>query len=99
MSSAAPQGLNRQRKAVNGSRVLVLGIAYKKNTNDARETPADPIVRGLLELGAEVVVHDDHVGPNALDLVAERVALTDSEVARADATCSSPTTTTWTTTS
>ncbi len=79
------QGLNRQRKAVNGSRVLVLGIAYKKNTNDARETPADPIVRGLLELGAEVVVHDDHVGPNELDLVAERVALTDSEVARADA--------------
>jgi len=79
------QGLNRRRKAVNGSRVLVLGIAYKKNTNDARETPADPIVRGLLELGAEVVVHDDHVGPNQLDLVAERVALTDREVTRADA--------------
>ena len=65
--------------------VLVLGIAYKKNTNDARETPADPIIRGLRDLGAEVVVHDDHVGPNVLDLVAERVALTDSEVARADA--------------
>ena len=33
-------GLNDRRKAVNGARILVLGIAYKKNTNDARETPA-----------------------------------------------------------
>jgi UDP-N-acetyl-D-glucosamine dehydrogenase len=79
------QGLNRRRQAVNGARVLVLGIAYKKNTSDARETPADPIVRGLLELGADVVVHDDHVGPNALDDVAGRVPLTADEVGRADA--------------
>jgi UDP-N-acetyl-D-glucosamine dehydrogenase len=79
------QGLNRRRQEVNGARVLVLGIAYKKNTSDARETPADPIVRGLLELGADVVVHDDHVGPNALDDVAGRVPLTADEVGRADA--------------
>ena len=68
-------GLNDRRKAVNGARILVLGIAYKKNTNDARETPADAVVRGLVELGAEVVVHDDHVGPHELDLVAARVPL------------------------
>ena len=79
------QGLNERKLAVNGSRVLVLGIAYKKNTNDARETPADPIVRGLAELGADVVVHDEHAGPNDLDAVAGRVALTVEEVERADA--------------
>ena len=79
------QGLNERKLAVNGSRVLVLGIAYKKNTNDARETPADPIVRGLAELGADVVVHDEHAGPNDLDAVAGRVALTVDEVERADA--------------
>ena len=79
------QGLNERKLAVNGSRVLVLGIAYKKNTNDARETPADPIVRGLAELGADVVVHDEHAGPNDLDAVAGRVALTAEEIERADA--------------
>ena len=60
-------GLNDRRKAVNGARILVLGIAYKKNTNDARETPAAGVVRGLVELGADVIVHDDHVGPHELD--------------------------------
>jgi UDP-N-acetyl-D-glucosamine dehydrogenase len=79
------QGLNRRRQAVNGARVLVLGIAYKKNTNDARETPAEPIIRGLVELGADVVVHDDHVGSNRLDDLVDRVPLTPDEVERADA--------------
>jgi UDP-N-acetyl-D-glucosamine dehydrogenase len=68
-------GLNERRKPVNGAAVLVLGIAYKKNTNDARETPADAVVHGLVELGADVVVHDEHVGPHELDLVAPRVPL------------------------
>jgi UDP-N-acetyl-D-glucosamine dehydrogenase len=78
-------GLNDRRKAVNGSRIMVLGIAYKKNTNDARETPADSVVRGLVELGATVVVHDDHVGAHPLDEVADRVALNQAEVERCDA--------------
>jgi UDP-N-acetyl-D-glucosamine dehydrogenase len=78
-------GLNQRRKAVNGSRVLVLGIAYKKNTNDARETPAVGVVEGLVALGAEVAVHDEHVGPHPLDTLAERVPLTEGQVERADA--------------
>jgi UDP-glucose/GDP-mannose dehydrogenase family, UDP binding domain len=41
---------------VKGAQILVLGLAYKKNTNDARETPADAVVRGLVELGAAVAV-------------------------------------------
>ncbi len=78
-------GLNQRRKAVNGSRVLVLGIAYKKNTNDARETPAVGVVEGLIALGADVAVHDTHTGPHPLDTLAERVHLTSEEVSRADA--------------
>ena len=79
------RGLNDRRKAVNGPRILVLGIAYKKNTNDARETPAAGIVRGLVDLGADVVVHDNHVGPHELDLIATRVPLSTELVRSCDA--------------
>ena len=78
-------GLNDRRKAVKGARILVLGIAYKKNTNDARETPAAGVVRGLIELGAEVVVHDEHVGAHELDVIAARVPLSAELVASCDA--------------
>ena len=44
-----------------GSRVLVLGIAYKKDIDDPRESPAFEIIEGLLRLGAEVAYHDPHV--------------------------------------
>ena len=47
-------GLNDRGQAVKGARVLVLGIAYKKNTNDARETPAAAVVR-VLRRGATPV--------------------------------------------
>lgn len=78
-------GLNERRKSVNGSRVLVIGLAYKPNTNDARETPATGVVTGLIELGAEVSVHDTWVGPHVIDAIAPRVEL-DAEVAsRSDA--------------
>jgi UDP-N-acetyl-D-glucosamine dehydrogenase len=57
---------NRQRLAVNGQRILLLGLAYKRNTGDARETPSRPIARRLVELGAEVLVADPHVDDRAL---------------------------------
>ena len=78
-------GLNDRSQAVKGSRVLVLGIAYKRNTNDARETPAVGVVEGLLALGADVAVYEPHVGPHALDSRTDRVDLTVDEVRRADA--------------
>ncbi len=53
--------LNERRKAVRGSRVLVLGIAYKKDIDDPRESPAFEIIEGLLRLGADVAYHDPHV--------------------------------------
>lgn len=53
--------LNRQRKPVNGSRVLLLGVTYKPDIADERETPALPVARALLELGAELVFADPYV--------------------------------------
>ena len=79
------RGLNDRGKAVKGAHILVLGIAYKKNANDARETPAAAVVGGLVELGAEVVIHDEHVGPHHLDVLAPRVPLTAALLARCDA--------------
>ncbi|TVR22121.1 MAG: nucleotide sugar dehydrogenase [Ilumatobacter sp.] len=78
-------GLNEQMKSVKGARVLVLGLSYKKNSNDARETPATGVITGLLELGADVHVHDSHAAPHALDAVARRVDLTADELQAADA--------------
>jgi UDP-N-acetyl-D-glucosamine dehydrogenase len=55
------EGLNRRQRAVNGSRVLLLGLAYKKNTGDARETPAARVAQLLVGMGAEVRAADPHV--------------------------------------
>lgn len=55
------RGMNEQKRAIKGSNVLVLGIAYKKNIDDARETPAFEIIEKLLELGAKVDYHDPFV--------------------------------------
>jgi UDP-N-acetyl-D-glucosamine dehydrogenase len=53
--------LNDRGKPMRGSRVLVLGLAYKKDVDDARESPAFELIDGLLRLGAEVGYHDPHV--------------------------------------
>ena len=55
------QGLNADRKPVNGSNVLVLGVAYKRDIDDVRESPAIDVMRLLEELGAEVSFHDPHI--------------------------------------
>ncbi|NER65141.1 nucleotide sugar dehydrogenase [Pseudomonas sp. MAFF212427] len=53
--------LNERKKAVNGSRVLVLGIAYKKNVDDMRESPSVFMMEKLRALGAVVHYSDPHV--------------------------------------
>jgi UDP-N-acetyl-D-glucosamine dehydrogenase len=53
--------LNEDRLAVNGARVLVLGVAYKKDVSDMRESPALDVMRDLLARGADLVYHDPHV--------------------------------------
>jgi UDP-N-acetyl-D-glucosamine dehydrogenase len=78
--------LNDERKAVRGSRVLVLGVAYKKDIDDMRESPALDVIRLLEAHGAEVTYHDPHV-PHYREDGHERVgvALSDDVLARADA--------------
>lgn len=53
--------LNRHRKPVTGSRILVLGVAYKRDIDDLRESPALDVIRLLEEKGADVVFHDPYV--------------------------------------
>jgi len=53
--------LNDQEKAVRGSRVVVLGVAYKRDVNDVRESPALDIIGLLHQKGANVAYHDPHV--------------------------------------
>ena len=53
--------LNDEAKAVRGSRILVLGVAYKRDIDDVRESPALDVIRLLEERGARVDFHDPHV--------------------------------------
>ena len=78
--------LNRDQRSVNGSTVTLLGLSYKKDTGDIRESPSLPIARQLLELGASVRGVDPHLAsfsvPRGVDLVDDvEAALTDSHVA------------------
>jgi UDP-N-acetyl-D-glucosamine dehydrogenase len=53
--------LNARRKSVMGSRILVLGIAYKKNVDDMRESPSVILMEKLRDRGAEVAYSDPHI--------------------------------------
>jgi len=75
--------LNRQRRSVNGSRVLLLGLAYKRNTGDARQSPGMVILHSLTALGADVRIVDPHVAPDVAGV--PLVELTEDEVELADA--------------
>jgi UDP-N-acetyl-D-glucosamine dehydrogenase len=55
------EALNSARKPLNGSRVLVLGLAYKSNVDDQRESPSYRIMELLKQRGSEVAYHDPHV--------------------------------------
>ena len=78
-------GLNRSSRAVNGSTVLVLGLAYKPNTGDVRESPALRIVELLTDLGADVQVVDSHVEAHRCPPGIRLVELTAARVHDADA--------------
>ncbi len=53
--------LNDRGRPVRGAKVLVLGLAYKRDIDDPRESPAFELIARLLELGAEVSYHDPHI--------------------------------------
>jgi UDP-N-acetyl-D-glucosamine dehydrogenase len=60
--SVVSQALNHgAQKSVSGSKILVLGVAYKANINDVRESPAEKLIELLRYAGAEIAYHDPHV--------------------------------------
>jgi len=81
-------GLNDERKAMKGSRILLLGVAYKKDIDDVRESPALSIIDRLRAKGAEVHYHDPFVAEVHFDDAhtegggepLSSVALTDEEL-------------------
>jgi UDP-N-acetyl-D-glucosamine dehydrogenase len=78
--------LNKRSRAVNGARILLLGLAYKKNTGDARESPAVRVAELLKAMGADVRAVDPHVAETgAVDGVVACAELTTEEISRADA--------------
>jgi UDP-N-acetyl-D-glucosamine dehydrogenase len=77
--------LNRERRAINGSRVMLLGLAYKRNSGDARESPALAVADRLIALGAEVRAADPHVIEAHVAETVMRVEVSREEVAQANA--------------
>jgi UDP-N-acetyl-D-glucosamine dehydrogenase len=55
------EALNARRKAINGSRILLLGLAYKPNVDDPRESPTFVLMDLLKDRGAEIAYYDPHV--------------------------------------
>ncbi len=84
------EALNQRRKALNGARVLVVGVSYKANIDDVRESPALDVMRLLARHGAEVLYHDDvadrkdhelqHMEARSVDLSPETVRSCDAAV-------------------
>lgn len=80
------EALNRRQKAVNGSRVFLLGVAYKADIDDVRESPALDVMRILQDDGATVSYHDPYVPVLREDgTVLESVKLTDKHLGEVDA--------------
>ncbi|MCA8952982.1 MAG: nucleotide sugar dehydrogenase [Planctomycetes bacterium] len=82
-------GLNEAGKPLRGSKVLVIGLAYKPDVDDVRETPAAEIIKMLFEHGADVSYHDPHVPLFAgmrkyMEYRMHSVPLTDASVRAAD---------------
>ncbi len=82
------QALNGARKPVAGSRVLILGVSYKPDVGDTRESPALKLMQLLRDLGAEVSYHDPFVPEvDEAGLAMRSVALDGGAVEQADIVC------------
>ncbi len=85
------EALNQRKKPLNGSKVLILGLSYKRDIDDSRESPAFKVIELLRERGAEVSYHDPHVPSSpkkrdyelhmdSIDLTADALAAYDAVV-------------------
>lgn len=89
------EALNRVRKPLNGSDVLLLGMSYKPDVDDVRESPAFDIVQLLRRRGARVAFHDPYVSSvrmeggveRSVELTAERLEGADAVVVTTDHSC------------
>lgn len=83
--SKIADGLNDERKAINGSNILVLGVAYKRDVSDVRESPALDVIHLLRGRGANVTYHDPYVPHVRIeDFVLESSDLSDDILAATD---------------
>jgi UDP-N-acetyl-D-glucosamine dehydrogenase len=80
----ATSNLNKVRKSVNGSNILLIGLAYKPNSGDARESPAIAVARRLTDLGASLRAVDPLIPADHVPAGVEVVACTEAEVTAAD---------------
>ncbi|MER7334424.1 MULTISPECIES: nucleotide sugar dehydrogenase [unclassified Micromonospora] len=78
-------GLNRTGRTISGARLLLLGLAYKKNTGDMRDSPAVDVARRLQALGADVRAVEPYAEPHHIPGGVLVVELTEREVRAADA--------------
>ena len=82
------EALNRRGKAIRGSKVLVLGLAYKKDVDDLRESPSIVLIEQLRERGAKVDYNDPHIPATPRqrdhDLQMKSVALTPANLKKYD---------------
>ncbi|MFC1667044.1 nucleotide sugar dehydrogenase [Candidatus Omnitrophota bacterium] len=87
--------LNTQKKALKGSRILIIGVTYKKNINDLRESPALTVINSLVDKEAKVQYHDplvpkfeiDGLNLNSVDLTKENISSSDAVAILTDHTC------------
>jgi UDP-N-acetyl-D-glucosamine dehydrogenase len=86
--SRLTEALNEEGRPVRGSAILVLGVAYKRDVDDPRESPALELIKRLEDLGAVVSYHDPHIPRippmRAYDIDLDAVDLTESVVGDQD---------------
>lgn len=78
------EALNRRQRSMSGARILLLGLAYKPNSGDCRESPAVKVAELLHGLDAVVLAADAHVDPSRIPSCVSLVPLSVDEVAAAD---------------
>ena len=78
--------LNKHKKSINGSKILFMGVAYKANINDERESPALRVIDEVARKGAVVSYHDPHIPSVKTEegRILKSVELSDSAIASAD---------------
>ena len=87
-------GLNSQKKPLKGSKILIVGVTYKKDISDIRESPAFMIINSLIEKKAKIQYHDplvpsltiDRLSLNSIDLTKESISSSDCIVIVTDHT-------------